>query len=142
MHKAQARWAGYVSHMSDCRIPKLLLYGELSYGSRKVAGQSKRYKDSLKAYLNDFNINVATWETTASDRPTWQNLIHKGTIHTENKPSNAAKDNAEHAKARAEYLANMPPSHWCPTCGRGFHARIGLTSHLWIHHTHTHTHTH
>ena len=84
MHKAQARWAGYVSHMSDCRIPKLLLYGELSYGSRKVAGQSKRYKDSLKAYLNDFNINVATWETTASDRPTWQNLIHKGAIHAAN----------------------------------------------------------
>ncbi len=34
----------------------------------------------------------------------------------------------------SRYLANMHPSHWCPTCGRGFHARhIGLTSHLWIH---------
>ncbi len=71
MCKSQTQWAGHVSHMSDCRIAKQLLYGELSHGSRKVGGQRKRYKDSLKAYLKDFNIDVATWETAASDRPTW-----------------------------------------------------------------------
>ncbi len=27
------------------------------HGRRKVGGQSKRYKDSLKVYLKDFNIN-------------------------------------------------------------------------------------
>ncbi len=70
MRKTKTRWAGHVSRMSDCRIPKQLLYGELSHDSRKVGGQRKRYKDSLKAYLKDFNIEVATWETAASNRPT------------------------------------------------------------------------
>ncbi len=56
MHKAQTRWAGHVSYLSDCMIPKQLLYGELSRCNRKVGGQRKRYKDSLKAYPKDFNI--------------------------------------------------------------------------------------
>ncbi len=71
MCKAQTRWAGHVSRMSNCRIPKQLLDGELGHGSRKVGGQRKRYKNSLKAYLKDLNIDVATWETAASDRPNW-----------------------------------------------------------------------
>ncbi len=40
-----------------------------------VGGQRKRYKDSLKAYLKDFNIDVATWETAASNRPAWRNRV-------------------------------------------------------------------
>ncbi len=41
MRKAQTRCAGHLSCMSDCRIPKQLLYGELSHGSRKVGGRRK-----------------------------------------------------------------------------------------------------
>ncbi len=127
------RWAGHVSRMSNSRIPKQLLYGELSRGSRKVGGQRKRYIDSFKAYLKEFNIDVATWETTGSDRPAWRKLIHSGAIHSENQRSDAAKDKPRTRKARAGQSTNMPSSHWCPTCGRGCHARIGLTNHLRIH---------
>ena len=62
MRKAQKHWAGHVFRMSDSIIPKQLLYGELSQGARKVGGQRKRFKDSLKAYLKDFNIDSSTWE--------------------------------------------------------------------------------
>jgi len=68
MRKAQTRWAGHVLRMSDFDIPKQLLYGEFSRGGRKIGGQRKRYKDSLKAYHKDFNIDVTTWENAASDR--------------------------------------------------------------------------
>ncbi len=98
MRTAQTRWTGHVSRMPGCRISKQLLYRELSYGSRKVGGQRKRYKNSLKVYMKDFNIDIATWETAASDRPAWRNLIHKGATHAENERSNAAKSNAEHAR--------------------------------------------
>ena len=48
MRKAQTRWAGHVFRMSDSRIPKQLLHDELSQGARKLGGQRKRFKDSLK----------------------------------------------------------------------------------------------
>ena len=134
MRKAQTRWAGHVSRMADSRIPKQLFYGELRSGERKVGGQRKRYKDSLKVYLKDFNIDVTTWENAASDRQTWRSLIHRGALHSEAQRSNAAEEKRRTRKARAENAADMPPTHWCPTCGRGFHARIGLISHLRTHH--------
>jgi len=133
MRKAQTRWAGHVTRMDDSRIPKQLFYGELQHGERRVGGQRKRYKDSLKAYLKDFNIEVNTWETAASDRSTWRSLIHKGALHSEEQRSHTAKEKRKTRKARAESAADSPPTHWCQTCGRGFHARIGLISHSRTH---------
>ena len=118
--------------MSDSRIPKQLLYSELSHGARKVGGQRKRFKDSLKAYLKDFNIDI-TWENAASDRPAWHSMIHKGTLHSEVQRSNVAKDKCRERKASAKNPTNSPPTLCCQTCGRGFYARISLISHLLTH---------
>ncbi|XP_063589627.1 uncharacterized protein LOC134766625 [Penaeus indicus] len=60
IRKSQLRWAGHVSRMSDHRIPKQLFYGELCQGKRRVGGQRKRYKDSLKVSFKDFNFNRLT----------------------------------------------------------------------------------
>ena len=78
MRKAQLSWAGHVSRMPVDRIPKQLLYGELCHGKRTVGGQRKRFKDSLKVTLKDFNISTESWESLASDRPRWRHLITKG----------------------------------------------------------------
>ena len=81
--QCQIRWAGHVVRMPDHRIPKRLFYGELQLGKRTKGGQRKRFKDSLKSSLKDFNIDTETWEEMATDRATWRSLMHKGAALSE-----------------------------------------------------------
>ena len=53
---AQLRWTVHVTRMPEERLPKKILYGKLQVGKRSHGGQKKRYKDTLKASLKDFNI--------------------------------------------------------------------------------------
>ena len=53
---AQLRWTGHVTRMPEERLPKKILSEELEMGKRSHDGQKKRYKDTLKASLKDFNI--------------------------------------------------------------------------------------
>ena len=137
IHKAQLRWAGHVSRMPDDRIPKQLLYGELCHGKRSVGGQRKRFKDTLKVSLKDFNICTESWEYLASDRPCWRNLINKGAITAEVHRTLQAEQKRAARKAKASSTASTTPTIYCSTCGRGFAARIGLISHLRSHQSNT-----
>ena len=56
------RWTGHVTRMHDERLPKKVLYVELQEGKRSQGGQKKRYKDTLKASLKDFNIPTECWK--------------------------------------------------------------------------------
>ena len=59
---AQLRWTGHVTRMPEERLPKKILYGQLQVGKRSHGGQKKRYKDTLKASLKDFNIPTESWD--------------------------------------------------------------------------------
>ena len=59
---AQLRWTGHVIRMPDERLPKKVFYGELQEGKRSQCGQKKRYKDTLKTSLKDFDIPIGSWE--------------------------------------------------------------------------------
>ena len=65
---AQLRWTGHVTRMPDERLPKKVLHGELQEGKPSQGGQKKRYKDTFKASLKDFNIPIEAWEQAAQDR--------------------------------------------------------------------------
>ena len=69
--------------MPDERLPKKILYGELQVGKRSHGGQKKRYKDTLKASLKDFNILTEPWEQIAQDRTKWRGEL----VNTKQKES-------------------------------------------------------
>jgi len=73
--KTQLRWAGHVVRMEEDRLPKAVLYGELTTGKRKRGGQKLRYKDVLKRHLKTADIDVETWEKKAEDRNLWRKKI-------------------------------------------------------------------
>ena len=74
---ATLRRTGHVSRMPDECLPKKILYGELQVGKLSHGGQKKRYKDTLKASLKDFNIPTESWEQIAQDRTNWRGLIKR-----------------------------------------------------------------
>ena len=76
---AQFRWTGHVTRMPEERLPKKILYGELEMGKSSHGGQKKRYKDTLKASLKDFNIPTESLEQIEQDRAKWRGLIRRGT---------------------------------------------------------------
>ena len=82
---AQLRWRGHVTRMPDERLPKKILYGELQVGKRSHGGQKKRYKDTLKASLKDFNIPTESWEQIEQDRTKWRRLIKRELLNKKQK---------------------------------------------------------
>ncbi|KAK0135214.1 Craniofacial development protein 2 [Merluccius polli] len=68
----QLRWLGHIIRMPANRLPRQVLYGQLSQGPRSAGGQKKRYKDHVKATLKCSNIPFSNLESLAADRDTWR----------------------------------------------------------------------
>ena len=66
----------YVACMSDDRIPKQLLFGELTTWTRTEGRPLLRWKNSLEDTLKQPNISTTHWQDTATDRTTWRRSIH------------------------------------------------------------------
>ena len=98
---AQLKLTGHVTRMPDDRLPKKILYGELQVGKRSHGGQKKRYKDTLKASLKDFNIPTESRELIAQDRTKWRGLIRRGADEYEAKRISEAEQKRAQRKARA-----------------------------------------
>ena len=65
-------------------------------------GGKKRYKDTVKASLKDFNIPTESWEQAAQDGTKWRWLINKGAAKFELKRICEAERNYKERKARAK----------------------------------------
>ena len=62
------RWLGHVHHIESDRLPRVILYGELHDGARKVGRPLLRYKDTIKRDLKAVKINTNSWEAAAANR--------------------------------------------------------------------------
>ena len=102
LQKAQLRWAGHVVRMPDSRLPKQLLYGELSKGKYSAGEQKKWYKDSLKVSVKSFGICDNTWESLAKNRSAWRAGITNAAHNAEDRRLNEAEMKRTARKARAD----------------------------------------
>ena len=123
---AQLRWTGHVTRMPEERLPKKILYGELEMGKRSHGGLKKRYKDTLKASLKDFNIPTESQEQLVQDRTKWRGLIRRGASEYEAKRISEARAKASPTELSCSGIC-------CSICNRQFRARIGLISNLRTH---------
>ena len=92
--------------MDDSRLPKRLLYGELTAGQRSLGQPKKRYKDSLKESLKRCDIPYSTWEVSANDRPAWRSLVSVGVLAFE---ANRIREKDQIRQRRKEKSSNPQP---------------------------------
>ena len=103
---SQLRWADHVQRMDDSRLPKRLLYGELTAGQRSLGRPKKRYKDSLKESLKRCDIPYSTWEASANDCPAWCSLVSAGVLAFE---ANCIHEKDQIRQRRNERSSNPKP---------------------------------
>ncbi len=137
VRKMQLRWAGHVTRMSghvtrmsDDRIPKQLLFGELTTGTRTVGRPLLRWKDSLKDTLKQSNISTTQWQDTATDRSIWRRSIPGGLMlyDESRRQRNATKRAHRHAASKATSSASQD-AYMCRHCGKTCSSRIGILIH-------------
>jgi hypothetical protein len=64
--------------VEDGRIPKDILYGELTSGNREKGRPLLHYKDTCKRDLKEIGINRPKWEELAQNRPKWKQFVIVG----------------------------------------------------------------
>ena len=128
--RSQLSRAGYVRRMPYTRVPKQLLYAELSSGKRKTGEQWKRYKDQLKANLKKCEMDLQ-WETTADDRAYWRRTSRRSSrmsvANLERRRITTEAEKRERRKNR-EYDNDTADSAACVcnVCGRICRSEMGL----------------
>ncbi|XP_076049721.1 uncharacterized protein LOC143030457 [Oratosquilla oratoria] len=81
--KWQLRRTRHTIRLSDDRLPRQILYGQLPQGHRKQGAPMKRYKDQIKTTLKRCQIDHQALEGKASDRPPWRSTCKEVLSHLE-----------------------------------------------------------
>ena len=126
--KAQLRWTGHVLRKDGSRLPKQLLYSELSLGRRHQGGQLKRFKDTLKKTLRSCNIPIDSWEELIQDRTSWRKAVTDGVKAFESTRLRTLDEKRQARKSRSAII-DPASSVSCPTCRRICASAFGLRAH-------------
>ena len=135
LHSNRLRWVGHVIRMDNDRLPKQLLYGELSTGSRTAVGQLKRYKDCTKKDLKACNIPPENHETLGTVRDEWRVQTKQGLAYFEEARTRYLQEARErrHRAPTTGHSSATTTSYDCLDCGRRCASCIGLLSHMGAH---------
>jgi len=123
----QLHWLGHLIRLPDNRLPRWLLYGELSQGQRSA------HMDHIRVTLQKCNIQPSELEASARDRDVWRTVCEAGLSDFMN--GWASTSMRRHA-ARHAVTAEPKAGPRCPHCSRVCASEFGLRSHLRIHTAH------
>ena len=73
--KKNLRWLGHVERMDHERLPRQLLYSQLSEGVRNQGRPRLRFKDVCKRNMKWKDIDLNNWKQSAVDRQKWRSMI-------------------------------------------------------------------
>ncbi|BHF60146.1 hypothetical protein SprV_0100310800 [Sparganum proliferum] len=71
LRQLQLTWISHLVRMDDKRLPRRPFDRDVTAGSRRQAGQSCCYKDTLKTSLKRLQMNLVNWEDLTWDRINW-----------------------------------------------------------------------
>ena len=69
------RWTGHLMRMSPDRLPKQVLYSQLSSGNRKRGRPRLRFKDTIKRNLKLRDIKIDSWTSLSQQRDKWRAAV-------------------------------------------------------------------
>jgi len=103
-------WVGHVVRMPDDRIPKQILYGQLSSGKRPQCGPVRRYKDTVRDNLKRCGILPQSLISAPHDRGQWRSTCRTAITASEE----ARVDSLQRKRAARKHLVLAG----CPTWSR------------------------
>ena len=65
-------WTGHLMRMSPDRLPKQVLYSQLSSGQRNRGRPRLRFKDTIKRNLKLRDIQIDSWTSLSQQRDKWR----------------------------------------------------------------------
>ena len=69
------RWTGHLMRMSPDRLPKQVLYSQLSSGHRNRGRPRLRFKDTIKRNLKMRDIKIDSWTSLSQQRDKWRATV-------------------------------------------------------------------
>ena len=91
--------------MKDGRLPKDILYGQLTSGARPVGCPALRFKDACNRDMKACDISPKCWEAVAEDRTAWRQATHRSIERADEKKHQHAAEK----RMRLKQKAALPP---------------------------------
>ena len=111
LSQRRLRWLGHVHRITNGRIPKDMLYGELITGTRTVGRKYLRYRDTCKRDMKVAEIDITTWEVAADDRGHWIAVVKTGMERAEENRYVHEAVKREKSKQNSSHPAHPPTAH-------------------------------
>ena len=112
LSQRRRRWLGHVRRTEDGRLPKDILYGQLTSGARPVGRPALRFKDVCNRDMKACDISPKGWEAVAEDRTAWRQATRRGIERADEKKHQHAAEK----RMRQKQKAALPPMSSCFVC--------------------------